>query len=294
MRGPVARSTLHRSLQVRSLTSLVLIAMLLPLEACNKKPREENKAPLESEHHTIGSAIPLASPHLPPLQVVLSLTESWTSIEATVSLWSRQENGEFLRQSELFPAVVGKAGLGVGEGLEVIEFRDAPLKREGDGRAPAGVFALTSTFGSSGTAPTSLPYEPMSEQHLCVDDETDPRYGLIVAVAERRPRSFERMRRSDALYDFGVVVGHNEQHFRGKGSCIFLHRWRGPRIGTVGCTAMAPETLHLLGKWLDPAAKPRLLQLPSTELSRLRGELQTFAQLVNSGHYLLPNAAPPR
>ena len=57
-------------------------------------------------------------------------------------------------------------------------------------------------------------------------------------------RSFEEMRRTDSLYEVGIVIGHNRSPVvKGCGSAIFFHIWRGRGIPTSGCVAMAREDL---------------------------------------------------
>jgi hypothetical protein len=79
----------------------------------------------------------------------------------------------------------------------------------------------------------------------------------------------------DDLYKLGLLVGYNPDAHRdpdtgkGAGSCIFLHIWRGPARPTVGCTAMPEESMQALIAWLDPGAKPLLVQGTRSELERL-------------------------
>ena len=74
------------------------------------------------------------------------------------------------------------------------------------------------------------------------------------------------MRREDDLYRLVVWVGHNDAPVApGGGSCIFLHLRSGPDATTAGCTAFEPEPMERLLRWLDPAARPVLVQLPEAE-----------------------------
>ena len=78
--------------------------------------------------------------------------------------------------------------------------------------------------------------------------------------------SAEDMRRQDDLYRLVVWVGHNDTPVvPGGGSCIFLHLRSGPDSTTSGCTAFEPEPMERLLRWLDPAARPVLVQLPDAE-----------------------------
>jgi D-aminopeptidase len=61
-------------------------------------------------------------------------------------------------------------------------------------------------------------------------------------------------------------VGHNDAPVvPGGGSCIFLHLRDGPDSTTAGCTAFEKEPMERLLRWLDPAARPVLVQLPDAE-----------------------------
>jgi L,D-peptidoglycan transpeptidase YkuD (ErfK/YbiS/YcfS/YnhG family) len=177
--------------------------------------------------------------------------------------------------------VVGRHGLAWGSGELTPASPPGPaangqrwrLKREGDGCAPAGVFRLPFAFGRAASLEASwvrLPYQQTSPTLRGVDDPASRYYNQVVDEV-RLPdggtkdwTSSEEMLRADGVYDWGVFVGHNHPKPVGgpeaRGSCIFLHRWSGPRAGTAGCTAMSPATLHDLLRWLDPAAEPVLVQ----------------------------------
>ncbi len=142
-------------------------------------------------------------------------------------------------------------------------------KKEGDGRAPAGVFRLGSAFGYAPRQECSwirLPYREATTSLKCIDDARSRHYNRLVAAGAGTPAdwsSCEDMRRRDDQYRLGIVVAHNaDPVVPDRGSCIFLHIWPGPDRGTAGCTAMAPEALEKILRWLDPAAAPVLIQLP--------------------------------
>jgi L,D-peptidoglycan transpeptidase YkuD (ErfK/YbiS/YcfS/YnhG family) len=53
------------------------------------------------------------------------------------------------------------------------------------------------------------------------------------------------LRRADPLYDLVLITDWNwPQAVRGRGSCIFVHRWRRPGYPTAGCIGLRPD--HLL------------------------------------------------
>jgi L,D-peptidoglycan transpeptidase YkuD (ErfK/YbiS/YcfS/YnhG family) len=182
---------------------------------------------------------------------------------------------------EAIPVVVGRNGLGWGLGLHGATTMQAdgdrgPEKKEGDGRAPAGIFKLSSAFGYAPTDQVSwskLPYLEATTSQRCVNDARSPHYNRLVDTRLINPdwKSDEEMCRGDDQYRLGVVVDHNVNPvIPGRGSCIFIHIWAGPDIGTSGCTAMSQENMEGLLRWLDPAANPLLIQLPSATYQQFR------------------------
>lgn len=177
--------------------------------------------------------------------------------------------GAWTTAADPLPVSVGAGGVG--------------KEREGDKRAPTGAYPLTSVFGYGNIGPADLkmPYLPLRPETECVDDADSRFYNRVVNPSEVGGKpwtSSEMMRRDvhnqDDLYKVGVLVGYNpsgarEQSGKGAGSCIFLHIWRGPGRPTVGCTAMAEEGMMALVQWLDPRARPVLVQGTRDELMAL-------------------------
>lgn len=228
-----------------------------------------------------GPARKVPAPLARSRQLILVTTPDWPSVRGTLRRFERGGAGGAWRQAgEAFPVVVGRGGLGLGEGLAALPGGNGPLKKEGDGRAPAGLFALGPAFGFADAREASwlkLPYTPLSPSTECVDDTASRHYNLIVERDAAKPvdwNSSERMRSVDG-YRWGLVVRHNAlPPVAGRGSCIFLHVWQGPERGTAGCTAMEQSNLEGLLRWLDRRKRPLLLQLPLEEYERLRAGWQ--------------------
>jgi L,D-peptidoglycan transpeptidase YkuD (ErfK/YbiS/YcfS/YnhG family) len=213
-------------------------------------------------------------------QLIVVTAPDWNSSQATLRRYARANvRAPWKEVGEPITVVVGKNGLAWGTGVMGVNTKEPkpgdPNKKEGDGRAPAGVFQLGTVFGYT-TQPMpgwKMPYLYLNSSVECVDDTNSKFYNQIVDRSKVAPdwNSSERMLRSDDLYRWGVLVAHNyglaEQ---GAGSCIFLHIWRGPGQPTVGCTAMPQSDLESLIAWLDPARTPLLVQLPATEYKELR------------------------
>jgi L,D-peptidoglycan transpeptidase YkuD (ErfK/YbiS/YcfS/YnhG family) len=219
-------------------------------------------------------------PHSLPVatrQLLVVRTESWSSTVGNLQRY--QSIGEKWRAiGNPVPVSVGKNGLGWGLGI----YRnpdDAPAKREGDGRAPAGIFRLGPAFGYTPRPPVGckLVYRPITERDYFVDAPTSEDYNRWVTIPARKPNlpeklwpSFERMKRPDRLYELGIIVQQNDRPVvKGRGSAIFLHVWRNPSVPTVGCTAMARDDLVALLRWLDPKQEPLLVQAPASELKNI-------------------------
>jgi len=204
-------------------------------------------------------------------ELLVVMTPDWSDLHGTAQRLERRGHS-FHKVGQAFPVVVGRSGLAWGRGLPLSEPRPGPIKREGDGKSPAGLFALGSAFGYAPSAETALPYRWLSADIECPDDPSSSHYNQLVDDRQTAKdwNSAERMRRNDELYSLGVFVNHNTPASAGAGSCIFLHVWRGPDDGTVGCTAMDSDHMRMLLRWLDPARRPVLLQLPQAEYRRFR------------------------
>jgi D-alanyl-D-alanine dipeptidase len=219
-------------------------------------------------------------------QMIAVTTSNWNAVEGQLQRYERTTTQENWRPvgKPIF-VVLGKNGLGWGLGVlagDDSNFRATPdpVKREGDGKSPAGVFALGTAFGYAFQPPRGLkiPYLSLTPSIECVDDSGSKYYNRIVNRSVVAPdwSSSEHMRNAGESYRWGVVVDHNAAVTGdanlpkpGGGSCVFLHIWHSHDQGTAGCTAMSQADLEALLTWLDPARKPLLVQLPHAAYERL-------------------------
>lgn len=223
-------------------------------------------------------------------QALVVTTDRWDSV---IGQLKRMElvGAKWMQVGPPIEIVVGEGGLGWGLGLHPLGVGE-PRKTEGDGRAPAGVFALSSAFGRGVPAMKSaMPWLSTTPELACVDDPKSARYnrlinedpsedlavdGVDAGSPLRDYKTAERMQRDDGQYDVGVLVDHNalgdaaRKPIAGRGSCVFMHVWRRKGRGTAGCTAMARSDLEKVIEWLDPAKKPVLVQLPREEMIKRR------------------------
>lgn len=227
-------------------------------------------------------------------QILVCVADDWTVFRARLYGFSRRDEESPWQAAFAFPAVLGRNGLGWGLGVHGWVLGAGPVKKEGDKRSPAGLFHLPTAFGYASARQagiTAFPYLQITRDTLAVDDPLSPFYNRIVDRGQEHPgqwRSAEVMLRPDGSYRLGLVVSHNDPAFkpvknagasgrnlpepgtRALGSCIFLHVWKSETSPTLGCTALAPENMETVARWLRPEGNPLLLQLPLAEYLRFQ------------------------
>jgi L,D-peptidoglycan transpeptidase YkuD (ErfK/YbiS/YcfS/YnhG family) len=222
-----------------------------------------------------GQPKPADDPLRGSLQVLLVLTDGWDAVDGTMQRFERSSVDAAWRSAgPVVPIVVGRGGLAWGRGV-ASRPGPGPVKREGDGKSPAGVFRLSTAFGQTPDQPSGwqLPYRYLSDDVECVDDARSAAYNRLTTrrAAARVDWSSSEKMWQEPLYKWGVAVDHNTapQVQPAGGSCIFLHIWKGPGRGTAGCTAMEEPALTTTIAWLAPKRTPLLVQLPRAEYERL-------------------------
>ncbi len=213
------------------------------------------------------------------LQLIVAITADWNTTTAKVRLWQRPSaDAPWQPVGDAWPAVIGRHGLAWGRGVHgdgPPAGRDGPRKVEGDGKSPAGLFALGPSFGYDPAPPRGarLPYTMATATWRCVDDPASRFYNHLLDETTVTPdwTSHEDLRRDDELYRWLIEVEHNHDGRPGAGSCIFLHVWSGPDTGTAGCTAMDESRLTALLGRLDPAARPMFVLLTAADDAALAG-----------------------
>jgi len=174
---------------------------------------------------------------------------------------------------------IGKNGLGWGLGeVEFSQKTNKLLKYEGDKKAPIGIFKLTHIFGYKKDNNFKMPYLFASEKLICVDDSESKHYNQIIQN-NGDEKSFEYMRRDDHQYELGVVVEHNKNAQKDRGSCIFIHVEKSQDSPTVGCTAMSLGEIKKISSWLDAQKNPILIQIPKSSANEV---LKIYPQLRDS------------
>lgn len=226
---------------------LTLFAVALPAQV--KSPRPAAKK----------------TPFAKSLQVIVVTTTTASSVQGKAQRYERRTvSSKWKKVGGDLPVVVGRNGLAWDEGAAAEG--ETVLKREGDGRSPAGLFPLTFAFGRPDKpGQIKLSYSKLGEYSECVDDVGSTHYNKLVdrlKVGIFDWNSSEKMLEVGPEYDLGVFVAYNSFPVkRGNGSCIFLHIWKDAATGTAGCTAMPREELLEILEWADPAKHPYLVQM---------------------------------
>ncbi|MBK8464794.1 MAG: hypothetical protein IPL32_03105 [Chloracidobacterium sp.] len=202
------------------------------------------------------------------LQAVVVTTKDWDTATGTAAIFERKNvKSDWKQVGDSFPVVLGRNGLAWAELLNG-DLDMTKIKQEGDGNAPAGMFPLVASFGTS-TKPNAveLPYTKLDNFTECVDDTKSQFYNRIVnrmQVGNFDWKSSEKMLEVGDEYGLGIFVAYNTYPVeKGRGSCIFLHVWKDATTGTSGCTAMERRNLERIVGWASSKKNPYLVQMPA-------------------------------
>jgi len=211
-------------------------------------------------------------------QLVVVTTANWQASQGRLQTFQRDAQGRWQPVGASWEVAIGRNGSAWGDGVLPTP-QQGPRKQEGDGRSPAGVFAIGPAFGYAARIDSTLPYRQMQADDWCMDVPASPLYNRIVSASEAgaeavkgssEPMRLDLHHDGDPRYREGFVIEHNAAAVPGRGSCIFGHLWRQPGEATAGCTAMAPADMQRLLHWLQAARAPRLVLLPASEYAWAR------------------------
>ncbi|WP_417262293.1 L,D-transpeptidase family protein [Celeribacter sp.] len=139
-----------------------------------------------------------------------------------------------------FPCSIGKGGI-------------TDDKREGDGASPRGAHHLPALYYRADRIP-ALTGTKIRPGDLWCDAGDHPAYNHLVRAPFKA--SHENMRRADRLYDLVIITDWNWPNATpGKGSAIFVHRWRKPRHPTEGCVAFRADHLRWIAERITPSTR---------------------------------------
>jgi L,D-peptidoglycan transpeptidase YkuD (ErfK/YbiS/YcfS/YnhG family) len=198
-------------------------------------------------------------------RLVLVTTENWNSVNASMRLYDRASPKEAWRPvGGAEPVLVGKGGIGWSHFYRGLRRGNEPIKVEGDKRAPAGIYPIGRTFG---TVPSSRPgHVQVTPDTICVHDPASPAYNTIASRARLGKVSAENMSRAQPMYRRGLLVDYPTDARARAGSCIFIHVWHSPNVGTAGCVSMPEARVEALQDFSSSGAVIAIL--PRSVLGR--------------------------
>jgi L,D-peptidoglycan transpeptidase YkuD (ErfK/YbiS/YcfS/YnhG family) len=189
-------------------------------------------------------------------QVVIVSADGFDTSHATLSAFARTDG----RWRPAFGPMAARLG--------VNGFADA--KVEGDNATPTGVYGFGPTmYGIAADPGLRYPYHRLVPNDWWNENPATPGYNTFQHGPDPGGAS-EALWTTAPQYDHFAVITYNIPVVAAdppRGSGIFLHVMV-PGRATAGCVSLAePDLLRVL-RWLDPAARPRVVLAPASELDR--------------------------
>lgn len=210
-------------------------------------------------------------------QCLVGIASGWNSSYVTLTLYERGPTDTWKQKGSSWKGRLGRNGLVWGKGLHPVP-SGTKTKREGDGRAPAGVFHLGGAWGyapSIQKAP-NLSYVQVTPRDLWYEDVNSPYYNQYRRIQHDPRTTAEKkaqMKQGDYAHSLKLFIAHNAYPniTPGAGSSIFFHIWRnGGGSATAGCTTMAEGNLKNLIATVEPNKLPVYVLLPQAEYDQYR------------------------
>jgi len=214
-------------------------------------------------------------------QVLVGIAPNWNSSHVTLTLYEKKGLAKktWRQQGRSWKGRLGRNGLVWGRGLHPRVPDHLSTKREGDGRAPAGIFDLGGAYGYASSIQKSplLSYRQITPRDMWYEDVNSPYYNQH-RILPHEPRTTAekkaQMKQGDYAHSLKLFIEHNSKRTGitpGEGSSIFFHIWRrGGAAPTAGCTTMSEENLKRLIAAIDPSRRPVYVLLPEQEYAKWR------------------------
>lgn len=207
-------------------------------------------------------------------QCIVGVADGWNSSHVTLSYFEKK-GGQWQRVGIEWKGRLGAKGLVWGRGIHPTP-SGAPLKKEGDGRSPAGVFDLGGVWGSHKSVkkhPRTF-YHQVTSRDLWVEDGDSKFYNQFVTLEHEPSSEWEKkaqMIQNDYAHSLKMFIAHNASPtiVPHGGSSIFFHIWRRDGASaSAGCTTMAEKKLSWLIATVDPGRRPLYVLLPRAEYEK--------------------------
>jgi len=220
-------------------------------------------------------------------RLILVTAPTMNTLAATVRLFERdtiETPWRVVHSAE--PAVLGRFGMGWGQGFRDLARGKEPLKSEGDMRTPAGIYPTRSTFGFAASWRKGY-LRIKAGDTICVDDPSSPAYNTITSRALIGTKTHAEAMGNVKLYRRGLIIDYPGAAAK-TGSCIFIHVWRARTQGTAGCIAVPEPRVAALQDFAENGAVVAVL--PESALAHFEHCLPDVTQ--KSGRKLSIERAP--
>ena len=209
-------------------------------------------------------------------QCVVGVSPAWDSSQVTLTCYERR-GGKWVPVLGPWAGRLGRSGSAWGLGIHPVP-AGTVLKKEGDGRAPAGVFRIGGAWGydSAILKHPKLPYRKITSRDLWVEDSASPSYNRHLVLDHEPATAWEKkqqMRQGDHAHSLKLFIAHNAppKVQPGGGSAIFFHIWRADGSKpTAGCTTLSEERLKAMIAWINPDTQPLYVLLPKADYESYR------------------------
>ncbi|GIF51012.1 hypothetical protein Afe04nite_55510 [Asanoa ferruginea] len=189
-------------------------------------------------------------------QVIVVKANGYGTSTGTLQAFAKQGN-TWKPAFAAMPARLGTKG-----------FKDS--KVEGDLTTPTGVYSFGGTmYGIAANPGVKFGYHRLVENDWWNENPATAGYNSFFHGANPGGAS-EALWTVNPQYRYFAVINYNTPVKKAtppRGSGIFLHVMV-PGHSTAGCVSLAESDLVKVLRWLDPAAKPRIVMAPAAELDR--------------------------
>lgn len=210
-------------------------------------------------------------------QCIVGISDDWGSTHVTLAYFEKNRSGQWQQKSGEWRGRLGRNGSIWGRGIHPNPSGVA-LKKEGDGKSPAGVFDIGGVWGAAKSVKKhrKMPYHQVTSRDLWVEDGGSKFYNQFLTLDHEPRTTWEKkaqMKQNDYPQSLKMFIAHNRapNAVPYGGSSIFFHIWRnGGAARTAGCTTMIEERLRYLIANVDPGRRPLYVLLPRAEYQKLK------------------------
>ncbi|GFP74191.1 SH3 domain-containing protein [Clostridium fungisolvens] len=184
-------------------------------------------------------------------QVILITTSSMSSSYANIKFY--QKSGEYWNLKTETNGRVGTSGLAY-----------ISNRMQSTNKTPAGVLGILSAFGVADNPGTKYSYANVTDDMYWDLNSGSATYNRL--IHNNPGGDFEHLASYPTQYKYALVTDYNVNQTANKGGAIFVHI--NGSGGTAGCVSMPEAQMRELITWVDPGQNPKILIIPSSDLSK--------------------------